>query len=114
MNTQTVKEQLRSLRLATAANELDEMLSSSNRAVNLEWLSELLQRELDQRRENSLRARIKAGRFPEETSLEAFDFGFNPEINRDRILELASLSFVDRRQIALFLGPPRPSWDWFT
>jgi hypothetical protein len=60
MNTQTVKEQLRSLRLPTAANELDEMLSSSNRVVNLEWLSELLQRELDQRRENSLRARIKA------------------------------------------------------
>jgi DNA replication protein DnaC len=105
MNTQTIKSQLQALRMTTAANELEDMLASSKRAVNLEWLADLLQREIDQRRENNLRARIKAGKFPEETSLETFDYEYNP-LEKDKILELASLSFVQKRQIALFLGPP--------
>jgi len=106
MNIETLQAQLKSLRLPVAAAELEAVLSSQSKAVSLSWLSQLLQREQDARHENSLRARIKGARFPEVTSLEAFDFKFNPDIDEEKIRDLATLKFVERQQIALFLGAP--------
>lgn len=106
MNVSTVKSQLKMLRLNAAAKEIDDLLQNAKRAIDLNWLSTLLQKELDQRHEDNLRIRIKAGKFPELTTLEGFDFGFNPDINETQIKELATLAFIDQKQIALFLGPP--------
>ena len=106
MNIETIQAQLKGLRLPVAAAEIETVLAKQNRAVSLGWVSELLQREQDARRENSLNARIRAARFPEVTSLEAFDFNFNPDIDEDKIRELATLKFIDQNQIALFLGAP--------
>ena len=69
-------------------------------------MSELLEKEIDSRRENAIRLRIKKAGFPELTSLENFDWSFNPEIGEVRIRELAELKFIDENLIALFLGPP--------
>ncbi len=35
-----------------------------------------------------------------------FDFSFNPDIDEEKIRELATLKFIDQNQIALFLGAP--------
>jgi DNA replication protein DnaC len=106
MNIETIQAQLKGLRLPVAAAEIETVLAKQNKAVSLGWVSELLQHEQDARRENSLNARIRAARFPEVTSLEAFDFSFNPDIDEEKIRELATLKFVDQNQIALFLGAP--------
>lgn len=106
MNIEIVRSQLRDLRLPVAAQEVETVLADQKKAVSLDWISELLQRELDARRENSLRARIKAAHFPEVTTLESFDFAFNPDIDEEKIRELATLKFMDQNQIALFLGAP--------
>jgi len=103
---QAIQNQLRKLRLLTAANEISDVLTKHKKAVSLGWLSELLERELDAKRESTLKARLKAARFPEITTLEGFDFGFNPKINEEKIHELSGLGFVARNQIALFLGNP--------
>jgi DNA replication protein DnaC len=106
MNVDTVKTQLRQLRLGTAANEMDEILVSHKKAVSLTWLSDLLDREITARKENSLKVRIKQAGFPEITTLEAFDWAFNPDIDEKKIRSLAELSFVEENRIALFLGKP--------
>jgi DNA replication protein DnaC len=106
MNIETIQAQLKGLRLPVAAAEIETVLAKQNKAVSLGWVSELLQREQDARRENSLNARIRAARFPEVTSLESFDFSFNPDIDEEKIRELATLTFIDKNQIALFLGAP--------
>jgi DNA replication protein DnaC len=105
MNIETVKTQLCSLRLSAAARELEQVLLQHKKAVNLDWLSDLLARELDSRRSNALRLRFQQAGFPEETSLETFDFKFNPEIEETKIRDLATLKFVEQNAIALFLGP---------
>lgn len=69
-------------------------------------MADLLEREVDARRQNSLKQRLKSARFPEITTLESFDFGFNPDIDEEKIRELATLRFIDQNQIALFLGAP--------
>jgi DNA replication protein DnaC len=106
MNVEAVKTQLKTLRLSTAAKEIDDVLSHHKKAVSLSWLSDLLERELTARRDNSLKLRIKQAGFPEVTSLENFDWSFNPEIDEKKIRELATLDFIENNQIALFLGSP--------
>ena len=104
MDIETVRTQLKSLRLATAARELDVVLTRQKKAVNLGWVADLLEREIDSRKENALKLRIKSARFPEVATLESFDFTFNPEINEEAIRNLATLSFIEQNRIALFLG----------
>jgi DNA replication protein DnaC len=74
--------------------------------VNLGWVADLLEREIDSRQEKGLQIRVHQERFPEITSLENFDFSFNPDINEEKIRELATLKFIDQQRIALFLGSP--------
>ena len=104
MNPQTLTQQLKSLRLLTAASELDAVLRKRKSAADLSWAIELLERELDQRKERHLENRIKAARFPETPSLESFDWKFNPDIDEAKIRELATLAFVPECQIVLMLG----------
>ncbi len=106
MNVDAIKTQLKTLRLATAAKELDEVLSTHKKAVSLTWLSDLLDRELTARKENSLKTRIKQAGFPEITTLENFDWNFNPDIDEKKIRQISELSFVEENRIALFLGKP--------
>ena len=51
MNTQTVKEQLTRLKLGFSASNLEDVLAKNKKAVSLEWLSELLELEIDNRKE---------------------------------------------------------------
>ena len=106
MSPEILKSLLTDLRLHTAARELEELLANQKKAVSLGWVTDLLAREIDQRREKSLQHRLKLARFPEITTLEGFDFSFNPDIDEEKIRELATLKFVDQTQIALFLGAP--------
>jgi DNA replication protein DnaC len=106
MNVEAIKTQLKQLRLPTAAKQIEEVLNHHKKAVSLTWLSELLEQELDARKESSLQTRIKQAGFPELTALESFDWSFNPAINEAKIRELATLDFVGKNEIALFLGSP--------
>lgn len=106
MNTQTIQDQLRSLRLNSAATELEEIIAKHKKAVSLAWVGELLEREIDARKEKALQSRIKRASFPEITTLEAFDWKFNPEIDETKLRELTSLDFIHNNRINLFLGSP--------
>jgi DNA replication protein DnaC len=106
MNIEIIKEQLRELRMRVAAAEIDAVLAHEKAPISFTWLSSLLSREIDARREQAISYRIKRAEFPEITSLEAFNWDFNQDINRTIIEELATLSFIDKNEIALFLGKP--------
>lgn len=106
INTEILKSQLTELRLLTAASEIETVIANQKKAVTLSWVSELLERETDARRKKTLKSRIKKACVPEITTLESFDFSFNPDIDEEKIRDLATLKFVDQNQIALFLGAP--------
>ncbi len=105
MNLETIRSQLRTLKLQSAAREIEEVLSRHKRAVELSWVSELLEREIDARKQRALDRRIKRAAFPEVTTLESFDWRFNPKIDQTKIQELTGLGFIHDHRIALFLGP---------
>lgn len=106
MNIETVRNQLKTLKLHTASAEFQEVLAQHKKAVSLSWISDLLEREIDSRREKALMTRIKKANFPEITTLETFDWSFNPQIDENRIRQLAVMDFISNNQICLFLGQP--------
>ncbi len=51
-------------------------------------------------------ARLRQARFPWVKTLDQFDFDFQPSLDRRQVREVASLSFVERGQNVVILGPP--------
>lgn len=104
MNIEGIRQQLKALKLPTAAGELEMVLTRHKQAADVAWVAELLNREIDARKERALQKRIERADFPETPTLEAFDWKFNPKIDRAKIEELAKLDFVRDNRIGLFLG----------
>lgn len=70
------------------------------------FLTAALKTEWQSRRVRGTDARMRQARFPAPQTLEAFDFDFQPGIDRKVIRELAALAFVERGENVVFLGPP--------
>jgi len=106
MQIDVIREQLKQLRLPSAMNELEMILQKRKVKSDIGWLSELLESELDARKQSALERRMKRASFPERTSLEQFNWGFNKKIPREKIEDLASCKFIEQNEIALLLGTP--------
>ena len=104
MNVEGIRQQLKELKLRTAAGELETVLSRHKQAADLAWVADLLEREIDAREERAVQKRIERAEFPEVTSLETFDWKFNSKIDRSKIEELSRLEFVKDNRIGLLLG----------
>lgn len=102
----TIRDQLKQLRLPVASQELEALLQKKKKSTDVQWLSELLEIELDARKDNATERRIKRASFPERRSLEQFDWGFNKKLPKEKIEELLTLKFIENNEIALFLGTP--------
>lgn len=70
------------------------------------FLTEALATEWRGRHLRSTEVRLKQARLPAVKTLEQFDFSFQPSLDRKIIRELAGLSFVDRAENVILLGPP--------
>jgi len=71
-----------------------------------EFLEEALGVEWQGRHLKGVEGRLVQARLPWVKTLEQFDFSFQPSIDRKVIRELAGLSFVDRAENVVLLGPP--------
>ena len=71
-----------------------------------EFLIEAMQTEWNGRHMKGVETRLKIARFPWVKTLDQFDFSFQPSIDRKVIRELAGLSFVERSENIIILGPP--------
>lgn len=71
-----------------------------------EYLYALLQRQIIDRVDRSVNARIKKAGFPYMATLEGYDFSFQPQIEEKLIRELSTLSFLQDAKNILFVGAP--------
>ena len=72
----------------------------------LEAIDALLGEELSLREGRRVKAALKMGRLLTIKTLASFDFTFQPSLDKNRILALAQLDFVDRHEVVHFLGQP--------
>lgn len=70
------------------------------------FLVQALQTEWQGRYQKGIEARLRLARFPWLKTLEQFDFDFQPSLDRRQVRELAGMSFVERAQNVIILGPP--------
>lgn len=104
---QRVLEHFDSLRVPVRSEHLDEVLRKSESAgmSHLEFLDTLVGTQATLRRERSIERRIRAARFPERPTLEAFDWEFNKRsIDRRQFEELGTADFVGRGDNVVIIG----------
>jgi DNA replication protein DnaC len=108
MNLVELERALRQLRLGGIAAVLETRLrqAQAEAMAPIDLLSCLVSDELTRRADRLLERRRKQAGFrdPNKT-LDNFDFTFNPKMNRSLIFDLATASFIGKREDALFLGP---------
>ena len=109
MNLIELNHALRQLRLGGMAAVLETRLhqAQSEAMAPIDLISILVSDELTRRGDRLLERRKKQAGFrdPHKT-LDNFDFGFNKKMNRSLVFDLATGTFITRREDALFLGPP--------
>lgn len=70
-----------------------------------EFLLRLLQDEVERREAKQLEQRLRRASFEHRKSLEDFDFHFNANVPKAKIIDLATCTFVERHENVLLVGP---------
>ena len=86
---------------------LDDLLSRAEKESlsHLNFLDLLLGAQADARRERTVARRIREAHFADTTTLEGFNWQFNPKaFDRVQIEELASGDFIRRRNNLILVG----------
>jgi DNA replication protein DnaC len=99
---------LKSLRLATFRQQYRQVAQDAIRS-NLgydQYLLALAEQEVAQRQLNSQRQRITAARLPVLKELADFDFSAIPQLNKQRVLDLARGEYIHRAEPILLVGQP--------
>lgn len=81
-----------------------ELCAPSTEESRLQWLWRLVEPQLHKRVEGRVERRIREARLPVRKTLFDFDFSFQPKLDRDLILELSTLRFLDQGTNVLLAG----------
>ncbi len=102
-----VGAQLKQLRLSGVLETLE---GRQRQAIEGKWsyvdfLARLLEDEIERRAQKQLSLRVRRSSVNTTKTLEGFDFSFNPSVNRQQILALASGDYVRQKRNVLICGP---------
>jgi DNA replication protein DnaC len=71
----------------------------------IEFLDRLLEDEVARREQKQLALRLRRASVNTVKTLETFDFNFNPSLNRQQVLQIASCDFIRQHHNVLLCGP---------
>jgi DNA replication protein DnaC len=105
--THQLEATLRKLKLSGMLDTLEARLAQARAGElgQLEFLQVLCEDEIARRQAKALRERVRRARFEEPTTLEDFDFAFNPKIPAATIRDLAACKFIDVGESVILYGP---------
>ncbi len=103
-----IRHDLVGLKMPRALEALDQIVRrlEHGEVSALEAIDMLLSEELTLRENSRIKTALRMGRLGTIKTLAGFDFSFQPSLDRDRILTLAQLGFIERCEAIHFLGPP--------
>ena len=108
MHVIELERSLRQLHLSGMATVIETRLrqAQAEAMAPIDLIACLVSDELTLRADRLLQRRRKQAGFrdPDKT-LDNFDFGFNPKMNRSLVFDLATGAFIAKHEDALFLGP---------
>jgi DNA replication protein DnaC len=98
------------LKLLRLSGILDSMEVRNKQAIedglsHVEFLAMLIQDVVARREQKKFPLRVRRADFRSEKTLESFDLGYNPSINKALILDLATCRFLEEKVPVLIVGP---------
>ncbi|PVH27223.1 IS21-like element helper ATPase IstB [Pararhodobacter oceanensis] len=96
------------LKMPRALEALDHTIQQLEKGeiTAIEAIDELLSEEYATRETRRIDVALRTAKLLPVKTLEGFDFGFQPSLDRERISALAQLDFIRRSEVVHFLGPP--------
>lgn len=103
-----VQEQLSSLSLKRASEELESVLEKARQEdwTPLQCLQKLLSIEQQNRQDTCRLRRLKAANLPFCKTLDDFDFGFQASVSKRQMRQLTEMAWLEDAYNIMFLGPP--------
>jgi DNA replication protein DnaC len=105
--SQSLKSVMKRLKLSGLLPTLPDRVAYARKAKlpELDFLELVLHDEVDRRDHQNLALRLARAGFEEEQTLEGFDWDAPVTFDRDRVRDLFSLGFLERREDVIFVGP---------
>jgi DNA replication protein DnaC len=103
-----VREILVGLKMARSLEALDDVLRRLEQGSlsALEAIHQLLAEEFQTRETRRIKMGLMTARLTRLKTLQDYDFTFQPSLERERIIALAQLDFIERKEVLHLLGPP--------
>jgi len=103
-----LESHLKTLRLTTFREQYRQVAedAAGNNLGYDQYLLALAEQEVAQRHLNSQHQRIKAARFPVLKELADFDFSAIPQLNKQRVLNLARGEYITKAEPIILVGNP--------
>ncbi len=107
-STVLLKHHLKALKMPAMHEECEKVAirCSKENVDHLGFLLQLAELELLQRERRAAERRLKAAKFPNNKTLEDFDFEKQPSINRVLVGELMRGEYIDNREAVILIGNP--------
>jgi DNA replication protein DnaC len=103
-----IESNLTRLRLPKIREILEGVLKSaeSQDKSHLSFLDELLEEEVAAKEQRRVETALKISGLPFIKSIDEFDFTFQPRLDRQKVMSLFDLTFIQQKGNVIFLGPP--------
>ena len=103
-----IKQTLVGLKMPRAIEIFDVIVRRLERGeiTAIEAIDVLLAEELTLRENRRIKIALVMARLSTIKTLAGFDFSFQPSLDKNRIMALAELEFINRSEVVHFLGPP--------
>lgn len=105
MELSVLLERLKMEHLLTQLDGVCEQAANGDLAYQ-GFLAHALEAEWRGRHQRGIESRLRLARFPWIKTLDQFDFEFQPSLDRKVVRELAGVSFIERTENVVLLGPP--------
>ena len=99
---------LETLKLERIKDNVDKYIELINKKEKdvVESLYELTNLEIELMNERAIYGCVRTAAFPFIKSFEDFDFTFQPTINKNEIMDLKNLRFIENKENIIFVGSP--------
>ncbi|HEY4646716.1 MAG TPA: IS21-like element helper ATPase IstB [Steroidobacteraceae bacterium] len=101
-------ESLTRLRLIKSGERLEALLqeATTRELTYADFLDQLLTEEVSSKTQKNITMRTNLARFPFVKGLDAFDFSYQPSLDKKQIVQLGLCHFIEHGENVVILGPP--------
>ncbi len=103
-----LREHLTRLRLLKSRERLDALLqeAAAKDLSYADFLDQVLSEEVTAKAAQNITMRTSLARFPFVKSQDAFDFAYQPSLDKKQIQQVATCHFIEHGENLVILGPP--------